>query len=125
MSKGKDPSPPAPLPQGERGEQQPFPGMEVWVFMGERGTFPMGVWSSLDLAHRYIHDEGLTGSLTKYELEVPVYEWAIATGKFKPSKDQHRSLKFRQAFNNQFQEHYTFRDGHCQALGNPKYVTEE
>jgi len=99
--------------------------MRVWVFMGDKGHFPMGVWSTLNLAHRYIHDQQLTGSLTAYELDYPAYDWAIDTGKFKPSKDQHRSLKFRQTFSNQHQEHYTFREGHCAALGNPQYATDE
>jgi hypothetical protein len=108
----------------ENTEPRVYGGMTVWVFMGERGSFPMGVWSSLDLAHRYLHDEQLSGSLTKYEVDVPVYDWAKETGRFKPSKDQQRSLKFRQTFNNQYQEHYIFKDGHCQVLGNPKYAEE-
>jgi len=103
----------------------PYGGMRVWVFMGDKGHFPMGVWSSLNFAHRYLHDQALTGSLTAYEIDLPAYDWAIDTGNFKPSKDQHRSLKFRQTFSNQFQEHYTFRDGHCAALGNPQYATDE
>ncbi|HYF50566.1 MAG TPA: hypothetical protein VEJ63_14235 [Planctomycetota bacterium] len=100
-------------------------GMQVWVFMGEKGQYPMGVWSSLPLAHRYIHDQALTGSLTAYELDLPAYEAAINSGQFKPSKDQHRSHKFRQTFSNRYQEHYNFREGHCASLGNPQYATDE
>jgi len=62
----------------------------------------------------------LSGSLTRYDVDVPIYDWAKDTGLFKPKNDQQRSLKFKQAFNNQFQENYSFRDGHCGALGNPK-----
>ena len=113
MAKKHEPKEDAPLAVG---------GMLVWVFMGDKGHFPMGVWSSLALAHRYIHDEQLTGSLTCYEVNTPIYDWAIAMGHFKPSKDQHRSVKFRQTFSNQFQEHYRFTDGHCAALGNPQYA---
>jgi hypothetical protein len=103
----------------------PHGGMQVWVFMGERGTVPMGVWAALDTAHKYIHDEQLSGSLTAYELDVPIYEAAIDSGKFKPNRDQHRSLKFRQTFNNQYQEHYTFREGHCAALGTPRNFEDQ
>jgi hypothetical protein len=105
--------------------RQPHGGMQVWVFMGEKGQYPMAVWTRLDFAHRYIHDNQLSGSLTAFELNSPVYDWAISTGKFKPKQDQHRSVKFRQTFSNQCQEHYTFREGHCAALGNPKYVSED
>ena len=105
--------------------EQVHGGMRVWVFMGERGQYPMGVWSSLDAAHKYIHDQQLTGSLTAYEVDWPAYDLAIKTGRFKPGKDQHRSVKFRQTFSNQHQEHYNFRDGHCQALGNPMNFEEQ
>ena len=96
-----------------------YGGQQVWVFMGERGTCPMGIWSSLDAAHKYLHDELLSGALIVYHLDEPIYEAAKNSGKFKPSKDQQRSLKFRQAFNWQFQESYTFRDGHYDKLGTP------
>lgn len=102
-----------------------YGGMTVWVFMGERGTNPMGIWTSLDAAHKYIHDEQLTGALTAFELDQPVYDWAIKTGRFKPKQDQHRSVKFRQAFSNQFQEHYTFKQGHCDALGTPRNFEDQ
>ena len=100
-------------------------GMTVWVFTGEKGTNPMGIWSTLDAAHKYIHDEQLSGSLTAFEVDQPVYEWAIKTDRFKPKQDQHRSLKFRQTFSNQYQEHYTFKEGHCAALGTPKNFEEQ
>jgi len=102
-----------------------YGGMIVWVFMGDKGTCPMAVWSSLDQAHRYLHDQQLSGSLTRYEVDVPIYDWAKDTGVFKPKLDQQRSIKFKQTFSNQYQEHYTFRDGHCGALGNPRYVEDE
>jgi hypothetical protein len=109
----------AKIPVSER-TPRVYGGMTIWVFIGERGTNPMGVWSSLDAAHKYIHDETLSGSLTAFELDQPVYDWAIKTGKFKPKHDQHRSLKFRQTFNNQFQEHYAFKEGRCDTLGTPR-----
>jgi hypothetical protein len=106
-------------------EEHVHGGMTVWVFIGEKGTNPMGIWSSLDAAHKYIHDEQLSGSLTAFEVNQPVYDWAIKTGRFKPKQDQHRSLKFRQTFSNQYQEHYSFREGHCAALGTPKHFEEQ
>ncbi|HYG76046.1 MAG TPA: hypothetical protein VEK08_13660 [Planctomycetota bacterium] len=100
-------------------------GMMVWVFMGQHGTVPMGVWSSLDAAHKYIHDQQLTGSLTRYEVDVPIYDWAKDNGLFKPKNDQQRSIKFKQTFHNHYQEHYTFKEGHCGALGNPRNFEEQ
>jgi hypothetical protein len=119
MRKNKDDMPPS-TPTSE-----PHGGMVVWVFMGDKGQFPMGVWSSLNFAHRYIHDKMFTGSLTAYELDTPIYDWAVNTGKFKRKNDQHRSIKFQQTFSNQCQEHYVFKEGHCAALGNPQYATDE
>ena len=101
-----------------------YGGMTVWVFMGASGTNPMGIWSSLDAAHKYIHDEQLSGSLTAFGIDQPVYDWAIKTGRFKPKGDQHKSLKFRQTFSNQHQEHYTFREGRCDALGTPRHFED-
>ena len=100
-------------------------GMTVWIFMGDRGQYPMAVWSSLDAAHKFIHDEQLSGSLTAYFVDIPVYEWAKKTGKFKPGKDQQRSVKFRQTFSNKYQEHYNFTNGYCAALGNPRNFEDQ
>ena len=102
-----------------------YGGMSVWIFMGDKGTCPMAIWSSLDAAHKYIHDNQLSGALTRYEVDVPIYDWAKDSGAFKPSKDQQRSVKFRQTFSNQYQEHYNFREGHCAALGTPRNFEDE
>ncbi|MFC4585690.1 DUF7710 domain-containing protein [Sphaerisporangium corydalis] len=51
----------------------------VWAFVGEGGRWPSAIFSSRDRAEEWIGARRLTGMLTKYPLDVPVYEWAVET----------------------------------------------
>ncbi|HEU0053036.1 MAG TPA: hypothetical protein VFQ39_07655, partial [Longimicrobium sp.] len=48
----------------------------VWVFNGEAGSFPSGVFTSREAAEAWIAKYALTGVLTAYPLDVGVYDWA-------------------------------------------------
>jgi hypothetical protein len=51
---------------------------QIWVFNHASGSFPIGIFTSLDLADRWIKLHRLTGTLTLYPIDTGVYEWAIA-----------------------------------------------
>jgi hypothetical protein len=62
---------------------------EVWVFNGEGGTFPAGVFASKEGAEAWIKANKLSGCLTKYPVGVSVYDWAIAEGHWAPKQEHH------------------------------------
>ncbi len=76
----------------------------VWVFNGG-GTFPAGVFSSRQQAESWIAKHGLTGVLTKYPLDVGVYEWALASGSFKPTRPDQKEARFIGRFSSASLEH--------------------
>lgn len=83
----------------------------VWVFLGEEGRWPSGVFNARGLAEQWIGENGLTGMLTDYPLDVGVYEWAVAKGFFRPSQPGHASATFIAGFSAARQDHAHFTDG--------------
>lgn len=83
----------------------------VWIFNGEGARFPSAAFSSVDLARAWISDIKISGTLTWYPLDVPVYDWAIAQGVFSPKNASHSMAKFIQNFSSASQNHYHFEDG--------------
>jgi hypothetical protein len=87
------------------------PERSVWVFLGERGKWPSGVFSSREAAIAWVSGHQLTGMITKYPVDVGVYDWAVATEAFRPTKPRHSSSEFIGGFTTAAQEHEHFSDG--------------
>lgn len=83
----------------------------VWVFLGEESRWPSAVFSSRELAERWVGERRLTGMLTRYPVDVGVYDWAVAEGLFRPSKPAHTSTTFIAGFTTAHQDHVHFVDG--------------
>jgi hypothetical protein len=81
----------------------------VWVFNGE-GTFPSGVFSSRDNAEAWIKNHQLSGTLTKYPLDVGAYQWGTIEGHFKPKRDDQKTPEFIARFA-EGHEHYHYKNG--------------
>jgi hypothetical protein len=82
----------------------------VWVFNGG-GGFPAAVFSTREKAETWIAERCLSGVLTKYPVDVPVYDWAIACGAFKPKRADQSGPRFIGRFSSACQEHYHYTDG--------------
>ena len=83
----------------------------MWVFNGASATFPSGVFSSREKAEAWIQLHGLTGVLTRYPIDIGVYEWTIEVGAFKPKRDDQTTPQFIQRFSSASQEHYHYENG--------------
>jgi hypothetical protein len=83
----------------------------VWVFNGDGGGFPSGVFQSVEKAEEWISKHGLSGLLTWYPLDVGVYEWAIENGYFSPHKDYHKAADFIQRFSSAHTDHHHYKNG--------------
>lgn len=82
----------------------------VWVFNGG-GMFPAGVFSDRQNAEAWIAERRLSGVLTKYPVDLPIYEWAVAEGLFKPKCPDQSEPRFIGRFSSASQEHYHYTDG--------------
>ena len=84
----------------------------VWVFNGGiKSNFPGGVFTKKELAEEWIRKNALTGTLTRYPLNIGVYEWAVSNGAFKPKRDDQRTPFFIGRFSSASQEHHHYEDG--------------
>lgn len=84
----------------------------VWVFSGEGGDFPSGVFRARESAEAWIAKHRLSGVLTCYPLDVGVYDWAIERNLFQPKHGEHASAQFIQTFSSAKQEHFHYGQGH-------------
>jgi hypothetical protein len=87
---------------------------QVWVFNHARGSFPGGIFTSLDLADRWIKQHRLTGTLTSYPVDIGVYDWAVAEGLFRPDKPHQATPDFIGRFTSASMEHHHYKDGRRQ-----------
>ncbi len=83
----------------------------VWVFHGTTAQFCSGVFSTKAKAEDFIAQHQLSGILTRYPLDTGVYDWAIAEGIFKPSRDYQSSPRFIGRFTSASQEHFHYEKG--------------
>ena len=83
----------------------------IWIFNGAGGRFPSGAFTSEETAKKWILDNKLTGILTEYPLDTGVYEWAIKSEFFTPTKSKEKSPEFIQKFSCAQQKHFHFENG--------------
>ncbi len=82
----------------------------VWVFNGG-SDLPSAVFTSRELAETWIARHGLTGVLTRYPLDVGLYEWAIDCGAFVPTRPDQSEPRFIGRFSSANLEHYHYEAG--------------
>lgn len=63
------------------------------------------------MAENVIRKNKLTGILTKYPLDVFIYDWAIENNYFTPKKDSEETIEFKQKFTSSSQEHFHYEAG--------------
>ena len=87
----------------------------VWVFSGGRAHFPGGVFTDRDIAESWIGRNRLTGTLTRYPIDIGAYEWAIEKGLFRPRKPHQSEPEFIGGFSDTGMEHYHYENGQRQS----------
>jgi hypothetical protein len=92
-------------------DQKKVPAAEVWIFKGLRNPFPSAVFSTFEAANEWIKTNALSGTLTKYPVDISAYDWAIMTGRFKPKKESHTTAEFIANYSSGSQEHYHYDEG--------------
>lgn len=82
----------------------------IWIFHGTGGRFASAVFDNKENAEIWVKEKKLEGVLTKYPVNLSVYDWAIKNDLFKPKKAEHVEPKFIQKFTSASQEHYHFEN---------------
>lgn len=86
----------------------------IWVFNGAGSSIPNGVFTQRALAEKWIVENEVTGILTKYPLDMGVYDWAIMNKFFTPKREDQKNAHFKQTFTCASLEHYHYENGKCE-----------
>ena len=89
-----------------------LPAKHVWVFVGEGGPSPGGVFSSRANAEAWIRARKLSGTLTAYPVDEGVFDWALRTGAVTGrARERGDEPPFVGSFTSAVQEHFHYVDG--------------
>lgn len=83
----------------------------VFVFSGDKNHLPSAVFSTEETARKWIRENSLSGTLTEYPIDDPIYDWAIRGGHFEPRSNDQRSADFIANFSSAHQNHFHFEEG--------------
>lgn len=84
----------------------------VWVFKGNGTTnFPSAIFTTKLKAEIWVKENKLSGVLTKYPLDISLYDWTINNGFFTPKNDLQKNSKSIGNFNSAFLDHYHYENG--------------
>ncbi len=83
----------------------------IWIFNGNNSQFPSATFSSEENAEKWIKENKLSGCLTKYPIDISIYDWAIKNNYFKPKNELQKNANFIQKFNSGYLEHKHYVNG--------------
>lgn len=83
----------------------------VWVFNGENGRFPGGVFLVLQKAEEWISLHRLSGILTQYPLNQGSFDWALKRGWVPEGKREANDPYFIGSFTSASYEHFHYENG--------------
>jgi hypothetical protein len=86
------------------------PETYVWVFNGNHNRFPSAVFSSTERAEEWIAAHRLSGTLTRYPVDVSVYDWVQERGYWRPRREEQKTPDFIANFSSAHAEHYHYGD---------------
>lgn len=83
----------------------------VWIFNGDKNMFPSAIFSTKEKALVWIRTNKLTGTLTKYPIDIAIYDWAIENKFFEPKNEFQKNARSIANYSSAHLEHYHFEDG--------------
>jgi hypothetical protein len=95
-----------------------IPEKHVWIFNGDGGRFPGGVFTTHEHAEVWIRARKLSGVLTAYPLDEGCIDWAVRinllTGRALEKVDD---PSFAGSFSSASQEHFHYENGERASMG--------
>lgn len=86
----------------------------VWIFQGEGQNAVSGCFATQKTAEAWIAQKQLSGVLTAYPLDCPIYDWAIERGYWQPARAYQTQARFIQNFTSAYLPHFHYVAGVCQ-----------
>ncbi len=83
----------------------------IWIFNGVGSAAPSGVFNDLSSAERWIAEHRLDGMLTRYPLDIGLYDFCVAHALFRPKRPEHSSAAFIGGFTCASIEHFHYENG--------------
>jgi hypothetical protein len=83
----------------------------VFVFNAVDSAFPLGIFSTSQKAISFITTNKLSGTLTKYPIDMDIYHWTITNGFLKIKSEYQKSPKFIEKFSSAYLEHWHIENG--------------
>lgn len=83
----------------------------IYVFNGVKKGFPSAVFNDLQKASEWISLHKLTGVLTRYPINIGVYDWAVENEYFVPKDESQISADFIANFSSSSLEHFHYEEG--------------
>jgi hypothetical protein len=83
----------------------------ILVFVGDGARLPSGVFSNRSRAEEWIKKNSLSGLLTEYPVDIGLYDWAAAEGKFEAKPPSQKAPSFIGRFTSAYLDHSHFEDG--------------
>ena len=80
----------------------------IWVFQGSGSRNVSACFSGKENAERWIQQYVLSGLLTAYPIDQPVYDWAVQSQIIRSTKDEQQTAQFIQNFSSAHLEHYHY-----------------
>jgi hypothetical protein len=84
----------------------------MYVFTGNKSIFPVGIFNEFELASQNIEKYKLSGILTKYPININLYEWALDNNFLEIKNESQKNPKFIEQFSCASTEHYHFEEGY-------------
>lgn len=87
----------------------------IWLFNGPINLLSGGIFEELEIAEKWIDKNSLTGMLTKYPINIGVFDWAELEGLITMTKEElierRKEPNFIGSFTIAFMTHYHYKDG--------------
>lgn len=84
---------------------------QIWIFNGDKNSFPSAVFDSKKLALDWIKTYKLSGTLTLYPVNISVYNWAIDNNYYTPKQEFQKTPTNIANFTSTHLEHIHFVEG--------------
>ncbi|WP_089605142.1 DUF7710 domain-containing protein [Acinetobacter piscicola] len=83
----------------------------VFLFQAENASYTSAVFSSYKLAQTWVYENGLSGVIMEYPLDVSSYDWSISKNYFKVKSPIDKSPVFIGSFVSTYQLQWHFQHG--------------
>ncbi|AXQ22868.1 hypothetical protein BEN71_12640 [Acinetobacter wuhouensis] len=80
----------------------------IWIIQSSENLNIIGCFINKNDAEQYILENKLKCMLTRYPVDITIYDWVIKNELWLPKNDLQKNSKFRARFSSAYLEHHHF-----------------